>query len=388
MGLPVRVQAIWWGAAGLALILVVWLIGSALLPFIIGAAIAYFLDPVADRLEALGLSRVLATVVITVAAILAFAVIVVVVVPFLVQQVTGLVQSAPGYVAQLQAFLAERFPELLDEGSVVRRGLTELQDNIRQAGLALVNVLLQGSLNVLNFMLVLVVAPVVAFYLLMDWDHLVARIDSWLPREHAPVIRRLAREIDQALAGFVRGQTTVCLLLGIFYAAGLTLVGLQFGAVVGFVAGLISFIPFVGSILGGAISIGIALFQFWDQPVWIGIVAAIFGTGQFIEGNILSPRLVGRSVGLHPVWLMLALSAFGALLGFAGLLIAVPVAAAIGVLGRFALEVYLDGRLYQGPAGLAPDLAADPAPAAPTAASASASAAATPPAPRRRGKAT
>jgi predicted PurR-regulated permease PerM len=195
-----------------------------------------------------------------------------------------------------------------------------------------------------------VLAPVVAFYLLLDWDRMIASIDGLLPREHAGDIRRVAGEIDRVLAGFVRGQLSVCAILGGFYAVALVVIGLPFGLLIGLFAGLVSFIPFVGSILGGALSIGVALFHFWGDWGWIGAVAAVFVIGQAAEGNFLTPRLVGSSVGLHPVWLMFALSAFGSLLGFTGLLVAVPAAAAIGVIGRFALELYRAGRLYRSPA--------------------------------------
>src|SRR3990167_8580388 len=182
----------------------------------------------------------------------------------------------------------------------------------------------------------------------MDWDHMVERIDHMLPRDHAPVIRLLARDINAALSAFVRGQMTVCLLLGSFYSAALMLAGLQFGLLVGAIAGAITFIPYVGSLVGGALAIGLALFQFWGDWVSIGVVAAIFAAGQFIEGNILTPKLVGKSVGLHPVWLMFALSVFGSLFGFTGMLVAVPVAAALGVLTRFGLAQYQASLLYQG----------------------------------------
>ena len=177
---------------------------------------------------------------------------------------------------------------------------------------------------------------------------MVAKINASLPREHAPTIRRLAREIDVVLAGFVRGQLSVCLILGAFYAVALMAIGLQFGFLVGLVAGLISFVPYVGSVVGLVLSVGIALFQFWDDKVWILVTAGIFFFGQFVEGNILAPNLIGKSVGLHPVWLILALSVFGTLFGFAGLLVAVPVAAALGVLGRFVVEQYLASPLYTG----------------------------------------
>jgi len=279
-------------------------------------------------------SRILATAVITLCALLLFFVLVVVAIPFLIDQATNLVNAAPGIIETLREFLAKRFPGLFVEGSAMREGLTSARDAIRDGGLALLNTLLASSFAVFDFILLLVVSPVVAFYLLLDWDHMVARIDSWLPRDHRATVRHLARQIDGALAAFLRGQLGVMVFLALFYAAGLMAIGLNFGAVVGMIAGLISFIPFVGSIVGGALALGLAFSQFWGEWWWIAAVAGVFFAGQFIEGNILTPKLVGNSVGLHPVWLMFALSAFGSLFGFFGLLVAVPLAAAIGVLAR------------------------------------------------------
>ncbi len=188
--------------------------------------------------------------------------------------------------------------------------------------------------------------PVVTFYLLLDWDKMIGRVNELLPREHAPTIRRLASEIDATLASFIRGQGLVCLILGTYYAVALAIVGLNFGLVIGAVAGLVTFIPYVGALIGGLLAIGLALFQFWGEWWWIVAVWAIFQSGQFVEGNILTPKLVGSSIGLHPVWLLFALSLFGALFGFVGLLVAVPVAAMLGVVARFAIEKYLDSQLY------------------------------------------
>ena len=187
-----------------------------------------------------------------------------------------------------------------------------------------------------------------AFYLLLDWDNMVARIDSLVPRDHAPVVRQLAGEIDRVLAAFVRGQLSVCLVLGSYYAMALMLAGLQFGLIVGAIAGAITFIPYVGALVGGILAIGLALFQFWGDWLSIGVVAAIFAAGQFLEGNVLTPKLVGKSVGLHPVWLLLALSAFGSVFGFVGMLVAVPIAASMGVLTRFAVGQYQRSLLYRG----------------------------------------
>lgn len=351
MALPVKTQLTYWGIAAAVFLVLLWALGDVILPFVLGGAIAYFLDPIADRLERLGLSRAAATALITLLAVILFILLVLLVIPTLVRQTTALIETAPALAQQLQEFLTTRFPSLMDEGSTLRSSLSSLGETIRERGGDLVNAVLGTFSSVLNVVLLFVIVPVVAFYLLLDWDRMVAEIDRLLPRDHAPVIRRLAREVDQTLAGFVRGQGTVCLILGTYYAVALMLVGLQFGIVIGFIAGILTFIPYVGALIGGILSIGLALFQFWGEWWLIVIVWAIFQSGQFVEGNVLTPKLVGSSVGLHPVWLIFALSAFGALFGFVGLLVAVPVAAALGVLTRFAIQQYRDSRLYRGISG-------------------------------------
>jgi predicted PurR-regulated permease PerM len=330
-----------------------------MLPFLVAGAIAYFLDPVADRLERLGLGRATATAIITLAAAMTFILLVLAVIPLLMEQLAALINATPAMAAQLEAFVTRKFPDLSDSTSVMRQSLAQIASAIQARGGALAQGLLTSVLSVVSWILFLVVVPVVAFYLLMDWDHMVARIDDLLPRDHAPVIRQLAREVDAVLAGFVRGQLTVCLILGVFYAVALMSVGLQFGLIVGAIAGVTTVIPFIGALIGGALAIGIGLYQFWGDWLQIGLIAAIFGIGQFMEGNVLTPRLVGKSVGLHPVWLMLALSIFGAIFGFAGLLVAVPVAACLGVVARFALNRYRESPLYKGTAGSADDGRAD-----------------------------
>ncbi|MCE8006221.1 AI-2E family transporter [Aestuariivita sp.] len=348
MALPVRDQLKYWGLATALFVLLLWLLGDVLLPFVIGGAIAYFLDPVADRLERMGLSRAIATAVITIVGVLIFVIMALLVIPTLVSQSVQLVNTAPQLFRDLHTVVSERFPSALDEGSTLRQTLTSIGETIQSRGGELLNTLLSSAMGVLNVVILLVVAPVVAVYLLLDWDRMIARIDEMLPRDHAPVIRRLAAEIDDTLASFIRGMGTVCLILGTYYAIALMLVGLQFGMVVGFVAGLITFIPYLGALLGGALALGLGLFQFWGDWISLGLVAGIFMLGQVVEGNVLTPKLVGSSVGLHPVWLLLALSVFGTLFGFVGMLIAVPVAAALGVLTRFAVDQYKDSRLYRG----------------------------------------
>ncbi|MHA6267225.1 AI-2E family transporter [uncultured Aliiroseovarius sp.] len=351
MSLPVQTQAKYWSIAIAVLALALWYLGDVILPFVLGGAIAYFLDPVADRLESAGLSRTAATVIITFIAVMVFVISFLLVIPTLIEQSLALANAAPDLFSKLYTFLTDRFPSLLDAQSTLRQSLEALGQKIQDRGGELVGTVLSSAMGVINIVILLVVTPVVAFYLLLDWDRMVAKVDNMLPRDHAPAVRQIASEIDRTLASFIRGQGSVCIVLGTYYAVALMLVGLQFGLVVGFIAGLITFIPYVGALVGGTLAIGLGLFQFWGDWWSLGAVAAIFMLGQFLEGNILTPKLVGSSVGLHPVWLLFALSAFGSLFGFVGMLIAVPVAAAIGVIARFFIARYQAGLLYQGLSG-------------------------------------
>ena len=348
MALPIKDQAKYWGIAITVIIVLLWQLGDVILPFVLGGAIAYCLDPIADRLERLGLSRVAAVAVITLVATLAFILLFLLVIPTLIQQTAQLIETAPDVFNRLQNALTTRFPELMDETSTIRQQLIAIGETIQSKGGELVNGVLSSALGLINMLIFLVVVPVVAFYLLLDWDNMTAKIDEMLPRDHLPVVRRLASQVDKTLASFIRGQGTVCLILGTYYAISLMLAGLNFGLVVGFIAGLVSFIPYIGALVGGVLAIGLALFQFWGDWVSIGIVGGIFMVGQFLEGNILTPKLVGNSVGLHPVWLLFALSVFGSLFGFVGMLVAVPVAAMIGVFARYGIEQYKDSLLYRG----------------------------------------
>lgn len=348
MSLSVRQQLTYWGIATAVFLAALWWLADVILPFVLAGALAYVLDPLADRLERLGLGRAGATGVILLVGVLILILLVLLVIPTLVAQANQLVQIAPEMAQRFQASLTERFPGLVDVDSPIRRSLSSLGETIQSRGAELISTVLSSMSGIVNLALLLVIVPVVTVYLLIDWDRLVARVDSLLPRDHAPTLRMLARQVDQTLASFVRGQGLVCLILGVYYAVALWLVGLNFGLVVGAIAGVLTFIPYVGALVGGLLSIGLALFQFWGDWVWIVAVWGIFQSGQFIEGNFLTPKLVGDSVGLHPVWLLFALSAFGTLFGFAGLLVAVPVAATLGVLTRFAIDRYTDSSLYRG----------------------------------------
>ncbi len=349
MSLPIQTQMKYWGIASAIFFVVLWFLGDVIMPFLLGGAVAYFLDPVADRLERIGLSRAISVALITIFAVTMFVLLGLLVVPTLIEQAVALVDTTPQLFQDLQAFLTDRFPDLVNTDSILRKSLTSVAKTIQERGGELLNTVLGSVSSLVNVLILFVIVPVVAFYLLYDWDRMIAQIDEMLPREHAPTIRRLAGEIDNTLASFIRGMGTVCLILGTYYAIALMAVGLQFGLVVGAIAGLITFIPYIGALIGGALAIGLALFQFWGDWFSIGLVAGVFVLGQVLEGNVLTPKLVGNSVGLHPVWLIFSLSVFGALFGFVGMLVAVPVAAAIGVLARFAIGRYKNSLLYRGP---------------------------------------
>ena len=348
----IRQQAIFWGVSLLVFVLFLFMFSSILLPFVVAMALAYFLDPVADKLEKWGFSRLLATVAILFVFVMVFILALMIIIPVLVSQASEFIARLPSLVARLQELLTAEnnlLPAWIsDQLATIKEGfsgaiaegagfISQLFQQIWNSGKALVDI---ASL--------FVITPVVAFYLLLDWDDMVAKVDSWIPRDHVSTVRELAGKMDYAIAGFVRGQGSLCIILGVFYALSLSLAGLNFGLLIGLFAGLISFIPYVGSMVGLILSVGVAVVQFWPDYAMISIIVVIFAIGQFFEGNILQPKLVGERIGLHPVWLMFALLAFAALFGFVGMLIAVPAAAAVAVLVRFAIERYLESDLYIG----------------------------------------
>ncbi len=361
--MTVQRQITFWLVAFVVLLLAVYLLGSAILPFVAGMVLAYLLDPLADRLEYIGLSRLGATAIILLTFVILFVLALIVLVPLIAHQTVNFVSVMPDYVSRLQALVVENGGPLLERvgGAEALNSIqTSLSDLLKQ-GAAWAGKFLQslwsGGQAIINVVSLVVVTPIVAFYLLADWDHLVETVDGWLPLHHRNTVRSLAKDMDRAIAGCIRGQALVCLILGAFYATGLSIVGLNFGAVIGMLAGLLSFIPYIGATIGLVLAIGVALVQFWPDWAMILATVAVFGVGQFLEGNFLSPKIVGQSAGLHPVWLMFALFSFGSLFGFVGLLIAVPLAAAIGVLARFALKQYLASPIYHG--GIVPAVAAE-----------------------------
>ena len=342
----------------LGLLVAAWLglqlFASVLLPFVAAAGIAYVFDPLTARLCRLGLPRGLATSVVILGILAVMLLFVLLLYPLILAQIGILVGRVPQYVALLQGWaqvvisrLQERFgPDVVDD---------KLRDLVGGQAGAMVSFaatalsrVIGGGFALFNVLTLVVVTPVVAFYLLRDWPAVMAMIDGWLPHRYAGVIRAQAREVDRILSAWVRGQAMCCVILALYYAVALSLAGLDLGLIVGMTAGLLSFIPYVGSIAGGITAIGLALAQF---PDWRGVlmVMGVLVVGQVLEGYVIYPRFLGDRVELPAVWVIFALMAGGAAFGFLGVMLAVPVAATIGVLCRFWLRRYLQSPLYLDP---------------------------------------
>lgn len=340
---------VWIGAA-LVAALALWWLGDVLVPFALAAAIAYVLNPLVRWLGRAGVSRVVAVSGVALFMVLAIALILFLLLPLLFAQLREVIESSPELALRLRDLLATWMPDLPKPPEAIEDRIAAMGEALRSGGTALLQRVLAWVMSAVSVAVMLLLVPVIAFYLLLDWDRMIADIESLLPRDHAPAIRQIMAEIDRTLAAFLRGQALVCLILGTFYAVALMIVGLESGLLAGLLAGFVSFIPYLGAVIGGGVALGLALVQFWGEWWSVGLVAVIFVIGQFVEGNILSPRLVGGSVGVHPVWVIFALSLMGALFGFVGLLVAVPASAVVAVLLRHALVRYRESDLYQGQA--------------------------------------
>lgn len=363
-GMTVERQIALWLTAISAIFVVFYFLSSMLAPFIAGMALGYLLDPVADRLQRAGLSRLGASLLILSIFLFVLSAVFLLLAPALTHQLTEFIESLPGYLTTLQGLLATLGQKLTgdfakeiyaklgldapDTPFDAQKYVNDIASEAARMGAAFLKSLVSGGAALVNMASLVVITPVVAFYILLDWDKLVASLDSLVPPRHRADIHAIARDIDKALSGFLRGQALVCLFLGLWYSLGLSLIGLNFGFLIGVSAGVLSFIPYVGSITAFVLSIIVATVQGWPDWRLPATAVALVSAGLFLDGNVLSPRLVGGSIGLHPVWLMFALLAFGSLFGFTGMLVAAPVAAALGVILRFILGRYRQSALYLG----------------------------------------
>jgi predicted PurR-regulated permease PerM len=346
-------QVLFWLAAAIVVILLIALLRGVLLPFVAGIVIAYFMNPAADRLTQWGVPRGVAAALIVAAFACLIVIALIFLVPLVLTQAQQFAVALPDEISRLRALvetwarqhLGTHYPQF--EASLDRSSQTIAENMTALAGFVAGSLWSQGR-ALFDFLSLILVTPLVVFYVLIDWHPMLAKIDSWLPRAHAPTIRRLATEVNDAVSAFIRGQGTVCLVLAIYYALALGAAGLRYGLLVGLATGLMSFVPFVGWALGLITATTIAIVQFWPETVPILTVIAIFVGAQVLDAGFLSPKIVGSKIGLHPVWLIFALFVFSYLFGIVGVLVAVPIAAAIGVLVRFALRIYLASPVYSG----------------------------------------
>ncbi len=340
------------------LLVVAWLalqlFASVLAPFVAAAGIAYVLDPPTTRLTRLGLNRGIAALLMIILMLAAVLLFVLLLYPLILQQIGLLIGRIPQYVQLLQRWASAVIADLQSNfgSDVVNDKLRDLVSS--QAGNMLsviassLTSVTSAGFAIFNVLTLAVVTPVVGFYLLRDWQKVIGMVDTWLPHRYADVIRAQAREVDRILSAWVRGQALCCVLLALYYALALTIAGLDLGLLVGLAAGMLSFIPYVGSITGGITALGLAMAQF---PAWRGVivVGCVLVIGQTLEGYVIYPRFLGDRVELPAVWVIFALFAGGAAFGFLGVMLAVPVAATIGVLCRFWLRRYLASPLYLDP---------------------------------------
>ena len=344
-----------WVVATVALVIggiVFYLLRGALMPFALGIAVAYLLDPVADRLEGLGLPRALATLLLllTFFGLVVFAVLTLV--PLVVPQIAELLREMPGYIRRVSDLVTATVGRVSafvgqEKTEAIQQAATNYADVAAGWLLEILRHVWSGGLALFDLISLFVVTPIVSYYLLRDFDKAVGSVATLVPRPYAPKVTEVAREANQVLGRFVRGQGFVALLLGSFYAIALTAAGLNFGMTIGIVSGVLSVIPFIGSIFGFVVSVCVAIAQFDSWVMWV-VIAGIFVFGQFVEGNFITPRLIGDAVGLHPVWIIFALLAGGTLFGVTGVMLAVPAAAVIGVAIRHTVDHYHTTEFYRG----------------------------------------
>ena len=346
-------HAAFWLISLVAFLLLIALLRDALLPFALAAVIAYFLNPVADGLQRMGVGRTFAAVLIIGLVTIAIAASIFFLLPLAAGQIRQLAQSLPNDLDRIRMWLEDVARQHLGQSfpgfkTSLERAMSELSQGSSGLLGAAAQALWNRGLALANLVALVLVTPVVTFYLLRDWPTMLEKIASWVPREHEATIRRLATDIDAAVGAFVRGQGTICLALGTLYSAALTAVGLRYALAIGLLTGLLSFIPMVGWSLGLVVAFVVALTQSWPDIALAFYVVGIYLAAMALDAGFLSPLIVGHRVGLHPVWLMLALFVFSALFGLLGVLVAVPVAAAAAVVVRFVRDRYLESSLYLG----------------------------------------
>lgn len=351
MAVSAKTYFLFWCGAIALLLGFVWIFNDILTPFVLGIVIAYLLNPFLKRFSNKGFKRTTGAAIVTVLFYSLLIALVAIIAPIVAKESAELIEKMPEYLDKLFKLVAPYtvwFQENIGENYIEDAKLF-LKDNatkILSLSGGVAGGLAAGGQAVVSMLTILVLTPLVSFFMMREWPAITDWVEDLIPRQHEKMIQDLIDQIDTKLAGFIRGQLTVAFFLGLIYAVALTIAGLNYGFLIGITAGILSIIPLVGSTLGLLVSVAVAWFQAGELS-YVGIIAAIFIVGQIVEGNILSPKLLGDSVGLHPLWILFALMAGGALFGILGMLLAVPVAAIVGVFGGFAIKQYKSTPLYQ-----------------------------------------
>jgi predicted PurR-regulated permease PerM len=352
-------QAVFWLITAVIIILLIGLLKDILLPFVLGMLFAYGLNPLADALNRLGLPRVVASLLIVVLLLISITLLIIFLGPIAVQRTEQFATALPDELQRLQSLLVTWARDHLGDSSpAVQNAVDGAIGSLTQNWDAVASWVAQSIWTqgraLFNVVTLVLITPLVVFYLLVDWKRMLAELDSWLPREHAAPLRQIARDINAAVGAFIRGQGTVCLILGCFYALCLWAIGLEYGVLIGFATGLMAFVPVLGWAVGTLVGVTLAVLQFWPDALPVVLVFCVFLAGQGLDAGILSPNIVGSKIGLHPVWLIFALFAFSYLFGIVGTLVAVPLAAAVGVVVRYGLRAYLASSVYMGEVSAVP----------------------------------
>ena len=335
-----RPATFWIAVSTVALIAVV-LLHQILLPFVVGALLAYLLVPAVDRLERLGLGRSLAALAVFLPLLAGLIAFLVVMLPVIIGEVRFFVEEFPRYVTRLQSLVSDAtspwLHSVMGDELHIEQSSADVAKTMGSDWLdGFLHSLWSSGLALISLLSLLVVTPIIAIYLAIDWQRMIATVDGWFAPEYRDDMRALGREIHDTVAGFVRGQVVICLVLAVLYATALKATGLNHAILIGIAAGLISFVPYLGAATGFVVAVCVAVAQFLPNWVPVAVVGSIFVIGEMLADYVLSPRVIGRRVKLNPVWMMFALFAFGWLFGFIGVLLAIPIAASLGVILRFA----------------------------------------------------
>ena len=341
-----NLHILYYAIAIISVMLLIWSFSDIIAPFAVGAIIAYLCDPIADKLETFGIFRIFTALGLSLLFIMVMVASMILILPTLFDQANQIFRMMPEIIDTISDLITQ-FLGSQNFINIREISVEKFNTNVSELSPILVKSLFNSSAAVFNFFMLIIVASIVSVYLLIDWNNLVENLEKLVPIRLKPILSVLVLDMHKMIAAFIRGQMFVCFLMAIFYAVILSMLGLKYGLLIGILSGLVSFIPMVGAFIGGLLALFISIFQFWDSPEWIAVVIAVFLFGQFLEGNLLTPRLVGRSLKLHPLWVIFSIGFFGSCFGWVGVMIAVPLAACLAVLMRFFIKVYFESDFYK-----------------------------------------